>query len=59
MHLLLERRTLRVLVMLEYDCETSFHFARYTSVVLTLQYRKEFDIYENQVDDGKSTNLLI
>lgn len=60
MHLLLDRRTLRILIILKYDCETSLHFARYTSVMPTLQYRKDFDIHENQIDHGKfSTNLLI
>lgn len=41
--LLLERRTLRMLVILKYDCENSLHFARYTSFVPALQHRKNFD----------------
>jgi len=36
------------------------HFARYTSFMPTLQYRKNFDIHENQIIREKlSTNLLI
>jgi len=36
------------------------YFVRYTSFMPTLQYRKNFDIHENQIIRGKlSTNLLI
>lgn len=54
--LLLEHRTL--LVIWKCDCEDSLDFEYYTSFIpKLLQYRKNFDIPENQIIHGKlSTN---
>jgi len=58
LRLLLEHRTLQMLVIWKCDCEDSLDFEYYTSFVpMLLQYRKNFDISENQIIRGKlSTN---